>query len=331
MQKARYEVDPYNRLVRTGLRKFRQVIDGRFRIDGDNELSYHVKAPLSAAEDVPHQVRFKGSWSLDGDHRLRFTLDKSARQTFGDELTLEGDIIDVRDNALLFAVSTASKDGSRSTYVMAVGGRWKADERNRLSFHVKREGGRVDILTFTGTWEVGKDHRIIYRYERARLMRKKRRSHTLVFSGHWDIRDSLRISYVLSGDTDSAFDFTAEASLFRKDYIQYEIGVRVADRKAPAPRTVRLYGTWRLKKETGLLFEVEYEKGEISAIVFGADIALTSNGGVSFRLRNAANKRDLGITLELSRKILRGDGEAFMRTLASRRETAVYAGAAWRW
>lgn len=331
MQKIRYELDPYNRLVRSGLHKFRQVLDGRFRTDDNNELSYHIKAPLSGAEKIPHQLRLKGAWSLTDDHTLRLTLDKSGRETFGDKLTLEGDIVDVRENALLFAVSTASKDNARSTYVLALGGSWKADERNRLSFHIKKEGGRVDILTFTGTWELDKDHQIIYQYEKARLVRKKSQTHTLTFRGYWQIRDNSNISYELSGNTDSVFEFNTGIAVFKEDYIQYKLMVGLTDRKNPALRTIKFSGVWNLKKGSGLVFEIEYENGKAVAAVFGVDFAFTDKGTVSFKLRDAADSRDLGISLELSRKILKGDGEAFLRMSASGRGSGVYAGAAWRW
>jgi hypothetical protein len=331
MQKVRYELDPYNRLVPSGLRKFRQVLEGRFKTDGNNELSYHVKAPLSGTEKIPHQIRLKGAWSLTDDHKLRLTLDKSGRETFGDELTLEGDIIDLCENKLLFALTTATKENVRSTYVLAIGGTWKADERNRLSFHVKREGGNTDILTFTGTWELDNNNQIIYQYEKARLIRKKRQAHTLTFKGYWQVLDNSRISYVLSKDTDSVFNFTTAASVFKEDHIQYELGMGFTDRKKPALRTIRIFGTWTLKKGVGLTFEVEYGNGHVSAIVFDAEVELTDKGTVAFKLRSAAGHRDLGITLELSRKMLKGDGEAFLRILASQSEAAIYAGAAWRW
>ena len=59
MQKIRYEIDPYNRIVIAGsgtandLPKFRQVLDGRFRTDENNGLSYLIRAPLSAARNIP--------------------------------------------------------------------------------------------------------------------------------------------------------------------------------------------------------------------------------------------------------------------------------------
>ena len=51
---------------------------------------------------------------------------------------------------------------------------------------------------------------------------------------------------------------------------------------------------------------------------------------VSFKLKDSVDNKDLGMTLELSQRILDGDGELFLRALASGRELALYAGAAWR-
>jgi len=80
----------------------------------------------------------------------------------------------------------------------------------------------------------------------------------------------------------------------------------------------------------GLVFEIEYEDKAAKAIVFGADARLTDRDTVSFRLKNDMGNKDMGVKLELSHKIFKGDGEAFLRVLASGRESAVYAGAAWR-
>ena len=74
MQRVSYEIDPFNRLVvdkagaEGGLSKFRQVLDGRFTLDGDNNLSYRIKAPLSEDENIPHQLMISGDWSLTDDH-----------------------------------------------------------------------------------------------------------------------------------------------------------------------------------------------------------------------------------------------------------------------
>ena len=337
MKKIRYETDPHNRLVisdsgkKSGLPKFRRVIDGRFSLDKNNDLSYRVKASLAEDEQVPRQIKLKGEWSLTDDHRLRLTLDGQGRQTFGDRMTLQGEILDVNKNSLLFAVTTTTKDNTRSTYVLNLEGVWKADENNRLSFRVKREGGRYDILSFNGIWEINKNHQIVYRYEKARLIRKKSLTHTLVFKGYWDIKDAVRISYILGKGTDSSFDFNTSAGVFKEGYIKYELGIGLAARSDPVRRTVTLSGKWNLKKDAGLIFEAEYENNKTKKIVFGADARLTDRDTVSFRLRNDTDNKDIGAELELSRKIFNGGGEAFLRLLKDNRESAIYAGAAWRW
>lgn len=337
MNKIQYEIDPHNRLVigrfgeKSDLPKFRQVIDGRFKLDKNNDLSYHVKAPLSEDENVPHQIKLKGEWSLTEDHRLRLTLDKKGRQTFGDQITLQGDILDVNKGYLLFAVTTTTKENIRSTYVLNIAGAWKADKNNRLSFHIRKEGGRYDILTFNGAWEINKDHQIVYQYEKARLIRKKKEVHALIFKGSWDIKDAVRISYLLGKDTDSSFDFRASAGVFKENYIKYELGIGLGDRIHPVRRTVTLFGKWKLKKDVGLIFEADYENKKVKQIVFGADARLTDKDTILFKLRNDLENRNMGVDLELSHKILKGDGEAFLRLLKSDRESAAYTGAAWRW
>ncbi|MDP3790231.1 MAG: hypothetical protein Q8R48_07510 [Candidatus Omnitrophota bacterium] len=337
MKKIQYEIDPFNRLVINGsggksnLTKFRKVIDGRFNTDANNNLSYHIKAPLSEGEQVPNQIRLKGEWSLTKGHELRLTLEKRSRETFGDEITLQGEILDVNAGSLIFAITTTTKENTRSTYVLNLGGSWKSDKFNRLSFHVRKEEGKHDILTFNGVWEVDKNHRIIYQYEKARLLIKKRLTHTLTFIGYWDIKNALRISYVLSARQDSAFDFRTSAGIFKKDYIKYEVGIALADKMKPIRKTVTLFGRWNLKKDTGLIFEIEYENEKTRQIVFGAAARLTDKDTISFKLRNDIENKDIGVNLELSRKILEGDGEAFLRVLVSRRESAIYAGQTRRW
>jgi hypothetical protein len=336
MERFRYELDPYNRLVLykgggSGLPEFRQVLDGRFNVDKNNSLSYHVKAPLRETEKIPNQIKLRGEWSLTDSHDLRFTLDKQSRETFGDEVTLQGEILDVKANSLLFAVTTRKTAGARSTYVLNLAGSWKADENSRLSFRVKRQKGECDILTFSAAWEVDNNHAIVYRYEKSNLVTKKKKVHALAFKGRWDIKEAFRISYVLDGRTDSVFDFTTSAGVFKERYIKYEIGIGLAGRVRPKGRTITLFGKWNLKRDADLVFEVEYENGKAAAVTFGADAQLTDKDTVFFRLKDYIGNKDLGATLELSRRIFKGEGEAFLRALKKGGESAIYAGAAWRW
>ena len=335
-EKVRYEVDPHNRLVisdtgkKTKLPRFRQVLTGRFKTDKNNSLTYLIKAPVPRGYGIPHQVRLRGQWALTEDHNLRFTLNKWGRQTLGDKLTLQGTILDVHKNSLLFAVTTRTKEDTQSIYILKLQGVWQADKNNRLMFRIKRGKGQYDNLVFTGAWEINKHHQIIYRYEKGELITKQKRIHTLIFKGYWDIKDKTRISYVINRATDSSFDFKTSVGIFKADYIKYEVGIGVAGKTEPIKRTVTLFGKWKIKKGVGLIFEIEYENKKIHAIIFGAKAKLTAKDRISFRLRNELNK-DLKGELELSHKILKGNGESFLRFLKSKRETAVLVGAGFRW
>ena len=59
MERVRYEIDPHNRLVirktagKTSLPYFRKVVTGRFKIDKNNALTYHVKTPVPHGKTSP--------------------------------------------------------------------------------------------------------------------------------------------------------------------------------------------------------------------------------------------------------------------------------------
>jgi hypothetical protein len=328
MPKIRYEIDPHNRLVirktgeRTKLTRFRTVCDGRFKIGKNNSLTYHIKTPGRDNPGIPHQVKFKGNWALDKNHDLRFTLDKWKRQTFGDRLTIKGSIIDVDKNSLLFAVTTGTKQNTDSLYVLKLQGSWRLDKFNRLNFKVKKGGFRYDTLILSGRWEINKNHRIIYQYEKARLIRKSKKIHALIFKGYWDIKDKARISYVLDKKTRSQFDFKTGLGVFKDKYIKYEFGIGIP---------LILSGTWRIKKDRGLTFEIDCGNKKVRSISFGADGRLTGRDSISFRLKHAVNRKDMDINLKLSRKMLKGDGEAFLSLLKSKKESGVFVGVGKRW
>ena len=232
MSTVRYEVDPQNRLV-VGLPRFRKVLDGRFKISGNNTLTYQVKSPLSAGRKVPHQVKLKGDWSLDKDHNLKLTFDKWGRQASGDALTLQGEIIDAGKNSLLFALTTKTSAGSYSAYLLQLQGAWQADKFNRLSFRVDRSKDKYDLLVFGGAWQINDKYQIVYEYRKEALTRKLKKIHTLTFKGYWDIKDKARISYVIDKESGSGFDFETQLGVFRDNYIKYELGIMRQHKKRP--------------------------------------------------------------------------------------------------
>ena len=332
MQKLKYELDPHNRLVARGegLRGLRRVLDGNFRISDHNTLTYHIKVPVPRDIKAPHQLQLKGTWSLTEDHQLRLTLDKWKRQTFGDQLTIRGQILDVQKNSLLFAVTTRTKQGALSVYILELVGSWQADKHNRLTFRVDKEQGRFDTLTLEGAWELDDNYQIVYRYQEEELARKSRKSHTLIFKGYWDIKDKARLSYVIDHNIGSGFDFNTGIGIFKDGYIKYELGIGLSRKMRPVKRTITLFGSWKLKRDVGLVFEIERAGRKIQTIVFGAEVKLTDKGAALFNLRNSLN-RTIGAELELSRDIFKGDGRTFLRLLQSKQESAILAGAGWRW
>ncbi len=196
-EKVRFEIDPYNRLIfseksKIGVPRFRYALDGYFKTDKNNNLSYHIKAPTPQGACIPHQIKLRGKWSLTDDHNLQLTLNKWGRQTLGDKLTLQGKILDIRKNSLLFSVTTKTKENTQSTYILKLAGAWQADKNNRIIFKAKRSRGKHDILTFKGAWEINKQHQIIYNYKKSQLIRKQKSLNTLTFKGYWDIQDKTR-------------------------------------------------------------------------------------------------------------------------------------------
>jgi len=332
--KITYEIDPYNRLIinkagkKSELARFRQVLDGRFKVDKNNTLTYHIKASTPQGTELPHQVKLEGKWVLDKDHNLCISLNKLGRETLGDKLTLKGEIIDTSKNSLAFSLTTRTKENMQSIYILQLKGAWQADKNNRLTFRIQKEEGSCDFLTFKGTWEIIKKHKIIYKYEKAQLIRKRKKIHTLIFQGYWNIKEKARISYVLDARTDSVFDFKTSLGIFKDKYIKYEIGIGVG--KAQFKRTLTLFGKWKIKKNVGLVFEVEYENGNVQAITFGAEAKLTAKDSISFKLKNEKDK-NISAQLQLSRKILKGDGLSFLRFLKSKDKIAVYVGAGLSW
>ena len=216
MVKLRYEVDPHNRFIigksrtKRGISRFRHIIEGRFKIGRGNTLLYHIKAPsrtIANQLNLPHQLKFKGSWSLTEEHNLKLTLNKWRRQRIGDELTLKGKIIKIDAHSLLFAITQRTKENTTSTYILKFEGNWQADKNNRLIFRVRRERSNYDLLVLDGIWEVNPKHRIIYHYEKRLTKRGKRKKRSLLFNGFWNLTKRRVLTYRLDLKDKSAFDF----------------------------------------------------------------------------------------------------------------------------
>ncbi|MDD4955834.1 MAG: hypothetical protein PHP17_07360 [Candidatus Omnitrophica bacterium] len=327
-EKIRYEIDPHNRLAyaKTGkdsqVPMFRTVLDGNFEIDENNCVTYHVKK--SQASDTPQQIKLKGAWSLDKEHNLVLTLDKWGNQIAGNKLTLESELIDAKDNRLSFSLASKDSAGNKHIYILNLGGRWQADKYNRLSFNITKENGPSGLpagkggkLTLRGAWEINKQNEIIYTYDK---------SSTITLKGCWDITEKHRIKYILNKEIKSEFDFKVSVGKKAVRGLQYEIGIGAATGK----KTITLFGQWNINPRIGLLFEMPCEEGKVNRLIFGARGKLDKNLNIEMRLENKSGE-DLGIDVKLSRSILEGKGEAFIRALKSRKEVSIAAGIGFRW
>lgn len=337
-EKIRYELDPYNRLVAAAgglsLPKQRRVLDGRFVMAKRNSLEYRIKSPAGISEDVPHQLKLKGAWSLTADHNLKLTLDRSSGGAFGDSLIIAGDIIDVKGDALLFAVTTKRDEYIRTTYILEMTGVWQADKNNRLLFKVKRDASRYDTLVFSAGWEVNNNSEIIYRYERSHPGRSPKTMHSLVLRGQWKVAGRGSLKYELDAKSNCALNFRTSLGICGRDYIKYELGIGLARRVRPVERVITLFGVWRIKRGSALFFDVDCADGKAYSMSFSAEARLTPRDTISFKLKSPDGSlpaKDLGLRFELNHALLAGDGSAFLRVLLSRGESSILVGAGFRW
>ena len=321
-EKIRYEIDPHNRLVyeKTGKKsavpRFRTILDGKFKIDKDNQITYHIKK--SQVSDIPQQLKLKGKWALDKDHNLVFTLNKWGNQIAGNKFTIKSELIDAKDNMLSFALTTKDSGNNTHIYIVRLGGRWRADEYNRFTFNVQKETGITDRITLRGAWEVNKQNEIIYTYEKSTKI--------ITFKGYWDIAGKHRIIYVLNKEIKSEFDFKVSVGKPAVRGLEYEIGVGAVPRK----KIITLFGRWKVSKNSGLLFEMPCKEGKVHSVILGGWAKLDKNHKLELRLQNKTGE-DLGIDVKLSRNILDGQGEAFIRALRSQKEVSIIAGVGFRW
>jgi len=334
--KMRYELDLKNRLILEksedgkALPEFRKVAEGRFKVSPDNELEYMVESGFASKNKIPSRIRLKGAWELTGEHDIKFNFDKSHAQSGAESITLKGEVVDVRKNSLLFALTTSGGTGRLRTYAIELRGVWKNDAFNRLTFTVKRNSGIHNVFTFSAAWDIDEKNRLVYRYEKTHLVRKTKKVHELVFSGSWDIKNASRITYSLGAGSDSELSFRMSCCFLDKNSIKYEIGIGAHRSAVYANRTFTLFGKWKIRKGLGLVFE--YKCGDKTSVIsFSAEAEMKNGDILSFNIRTENVKRSSGLTLEIDYSFLKGDAVAFVRYLRSKEEKCVLLGAGLRW
>ncbi|MFC1624703.1 hypothetical protein ACFL28_05300 [Candidatus Omnitrophota bacterium] len=296
--KVLYEIDPHNRLIlrkdgtRSNIRKFRKIVSGRFKTDNKNRLYYEVFK--SSGEDTPQKIKFSGTYSFDKKHNLILTLNKWNNQIRGNRIRLRTKFIHASAGEIAFLLSSRESRKKRSVYLMRLHGSWKVDKNNRLTFGVKKEMDKRDVLTLFNAWRINKDNEISYNCNH--------NSQNIVLKGAWQVKDRYRLSYILDKRIHSGFNFRASLGQVvprgRKIYIKFDVVIDISKRKR-VKRNVMLRCKFKRGKGRSILLEISPNKEKIS--------------------------------LKLTRKILGRKGLAYIESFLKRQESYFGGGLALRW
>lgn len=298
----------------------------------------------------------KGSWELLPNHEVGYRAEGR-----GGEIRFKAPIVAVEPDALVVVATVRQDDQTVVTRTVRIAGRWKSDQKNRITFEFEKTGGRTDVLTFTGTWKLNDAHEIVYSYRSEALQTRvrtgagrtagRKTAQEITFRGFWELSDKRHLTYVLSADADSAFRFRGAfqtPSIFaKKGEIRFQIGAEVtgtaagrtkaraagqagrANRSAgePAghPTVVTLFGAWKLGRDLALSFELDQPGSRKQVLRFGGEVKFAGPRTLSVNLRSERGT-PLGVELLLTREFAGGDGELFARLARSSRESLVEAG-----
>jgi hypothetical protein len=325
-----YSVDKNNNLVVK--RKGKKLVPkGRFKVK-NNSLTYWLNEPSPWKKEycMPSRISFVGKWRLTSDHSLEFLVDEQPRE----RLRFKGEIVSVGENVLAFEIVSRDRRGQTHIQLFKLKGVWKLDELNRICFYVTAKKN-PSVLLFTQEWQINGRQRISYQYEITELKTKVKRKQELEFKGHWDISQKNRLTYILSGANDSRFDFRAQIEEpilpLREGVIRYRIGVGVSKPARAQEKTISLYGEWKKEKRFGLVFEMQYGKGEIRKIEFGIQVCLVNKHEAVVSLFNQEGS-EVGIRLLVQRVSFKKYAiQEFLRIQGSREEVKLEAGVRVPW
>ncbi|MDD5729907.1 MAG: hypothetical protein PHN57_02090 [Candidatus Omnitrophica bacterium] len=330
MAKYRYEVDENNRL-RIRDTAGHAALKGRFSVDKENRLNYYLNEPQAwrRQSGLPSRIIFKGKWNLNKNHDLELVLDETKDQYGKDRLIFKGEIISVSGDELAFEIISRNKGQTGSIGLLKLSGLWQADEYNRICFQVKKNIF-PDSLTFLGNWQIGKNQQITYLYEKSSLKTKNKSACTLTFEGFWQINARNRLTYILENSPKSYFEFRAQyetPNLYpAKGKIKFRIGIGARNSCSKRLKTICFYGAWKLNRNLGAVYDMEYGKGKVRGIKFGLDLALSNRDALNFSLTNRENE-PVGLNIAFNHRFLDTlDAESFLCFKRIQKAAAVEAG-----
>lgn len=326
----RYLIDDNNRLIVADNGE-NLPVDGSFSIDEDNRLIYWLNEPQAwrVKYQLPEKLVFTGNWKLDANYDLELEVTQNKSGWQKDILTLKGELISCESDKLVFEIKSIDKNGLTELRLLKLTGTWKANGLNQIYFAVSKKES-PDLLTFQAGWQLNQNQQIIYTCQKSDLKTKNKILSTLTFSGFWQITAANQLTYILSSGTNSKFDFKVQLetpNVYPKEgAIKYRLGVGLKETKPDELKIISLYGTWKLSRKLGLVFDMEYAKGQIHSLIFGAEVNFDKNNRVIFNLKNELGE-SIGISVVFTHRFLKQlDAELFLRLKHYQKESGIDAG-----
>lgn len=226
------------------------------------------------------------------------------------------------DALVLETIQTESLTCRQHLRLLKIKGTWHANAQNELCFEADLHRGPPQTYTFKGAWQVDKNQQIEYRFADGLS--------TLVFKGHWDISSASRLAYILEGSSTSRFVFKAQLespSLSpKKGELRFRLGSGIRKSRLGGRRPiVILYGEWKIGRNLGLIFQMDYGRGQVKAMEFGAAVTFGRNK-IDFMLRDKRGQ-SWGARLTLTHKFLRvSNAQAFIKLEANRKQYGIDGG-----
>ena len=304
-------------------KKKKFTVEGYYEIEG-NSLYFHPAAP-----DIK-TLEIKGKWKLDSQCNLLFLVNKSQNQLFGRTITFKTIVESASKNKVVFSFQDRLTPSFKKIKRIAFTGRWSSDRFNRLTFKIKRKTGYPGQLVFNGSWDITKNHSIIYSYVKENLKTKTKRLYAFVLRGGWELSRN-HISYRIE-NSNTTLRFSAQLKskkiAFFNNHLDYIIGIGIETRRGirKKSKTISFWGKWvALSHAVGFKINM---KSKVKTYLFSVEKAFSQKDKLIFSLRNKKDKKLL-LEVEFDHRFSK-DALLFLKAGGQRKEFSVGAGINWR-
>ena len=313
--------------------RLKQFLDEYNRIvfsQKDKKLFYETVLRHTPEGPVPVKTVIDGKWSLTENHDLRLTLSGADSAFIGRTVIFRGDILRPSSTGLSFRIRSCDALSGAKSRTIQLKGVWAADSKNRITFRVSKLEGRYDVLTFNGTWKIGRNNELLYKIVKTQLKTKIKKEKTITFRGYWDLSRT-RIVYRVEGSADSSFSFKAairSKSLMAKEgVIRYQLGTVYSSlprRGETFLRTVTIYGTWKLGRDLSVRFQLKSLGSKKREILFEVAKMFVKKRKITVALKNRQGQK-LGLDVTFTRVVSK-DTEFFISLSRNPSENRILGG-----